>query len=167
MWKKKHFPRLNEIFDTCCIDIIYSIKIFKVCRRTNYATNFILVWEYKKVYVFWWWCVNFFKYIDYFFCYCCEKIPIVSVEGLFSQSFTSLAKKLDDLVSFFSTISKMKNYFSLCFILCVCLKILLWLKAWNCCLACTLELEVSQKRFLLLCSYEFEIWSAVRSNPNY
>ena len=32
--KKKHFPWLNEIFDTCCIDIIYGIKIFDVCIQT-------------------------------------------------------------------------------------------------------------------------------------
>ena len=33
--------------------------------------------------------VSTFKYIDYCF-YCCEKIPIVSVEGLFSQSLQSV-----------------------------------------------------------------------------
>ena len=93
--------------------------------------------------------VSTFKYIDYCF-YCCEKIPIVSVEGLFSQSLQA-AKKLDDLVSFFyNFIQCMKNNFS---------SSQLWLKAWNCCLAwwCTLEIvEVSSQKTisisLLLCT---------------
>ena len=93
--------------------------------------------------------VSTFKYIDYCF-YCCEKIPIVSVEGLFSQSLQA-AKKLDDLVSFFyNFIQSMKNNFS---------SSQLWLKAWNCCLAwwCTLEIvEVSSQKTisisLLLCT---------------